>query len=148
MSMPRIDSWGNTITRRHMLAAGGALAAVGLIELYGSGAAAAALRGAPGYLRRSAYKPLIGQSFTLRGAHGPTVTTRLSAVGDIGSRRNQLANSDDAFALTFHAPQNTQLDQGTVTMRHATLGTFQLFVVPASTGRKSTDFVAIVNRAH
>jgi hypothetical protein len=139
------------LTRRRIVQLGGA-AAAGLV-LGGAGSARAASAGSttgPAYLRRSSYSQLKNTAFTATAAGGATVTLRLAEVADLARARSEksLAGSDAAFALTLTGPRKTPLAGSLHELRHASLGTFSLFLVPV--GRPtSTDqrYEVVVDRS-
>jgi hypothetical protein len=58
-----------------------------------------------------------------------------------------LAGSEDAFVLAFAGPLETALEAGTHTLRHAGLGTFELFVSPVELPRADRRYEAVVDRS-
>jgi hypothetical protein len=149
-----------TITRRGLLAAGGAaVVGLALTDAARLTSLAGGLRDVrvPAYLRASSFVPLVGDRFELTAANG-WAAVRLVAVNGLGGARAPvgLAGSpapsappvaDDAFALTFHASGGARLEQDVMTLRHTQLGAFQLLVSPSGTGRHGQDYAAIINRA-
>ena len=57
-------------------------------------------------------------------------------------------SSRDCFSLVFRGPRGLPLRQGTYTLEHSSLGTFQLFVVPGENDRSGVRYGAIVNRLY
>lgn len=152
-----------TLTRRALLAAGGAALAVtafadasriaGLATHIASpgppaAAASAVGGGGPAQLRRSTFTGLIGDRFDLATANG-RVTGRLIAVDSARSSRVRAgqATHEDTFGLVFHAELGTRLPDGIMTVSHAGLGAFSLFVSRSSAGRRGQEYAAIINRA-
>jgi hypothetical protein len=151
------------VTRRGLLAAGAAtLAAVALTDAArlasvatrlgpagpGAGiAAGGATNGAPAHFRRSTFTGLIGERFVLTAA-GARATGRLIAVD--GLRRGAdraLVRNEDAFALVFQTDGRPLLPDEIMTVAHAGLGAFELFVSRSSAGRHGQEYTAIINRA-
>lgn len=134
---------GLPLTRRTLLAAGGAgaatLAAGGLLRAGSGGTASAAAQP----LVRSAFAPHVGSVFELADPGGATVRARLDAVEDLTSGR---AGSEDQFHLLFHGPRAPLLPQSVAEVRHGRLGTSHLLVSPSGTGRRGQDYSVIVNR--
>jgi hypothetical protein len=131
------------VTRRGLLAAGGAALAVAAVEavprwaLPGRGAAAAAT--AP--LRRSAFTPLVGTRFTVAGPDGRPVPLRLDEIGDL----THAADRERAFSLLLHGPREPRLEQGVHRLRHRALADADLLLVPAGTGRNGQDYAITIN---
>jgi hypothetical protein len=150
-----------TLTRRALIAAGGAaLAAAALADASriaglatqiaspGPRAASApAAGGGPAQLRRSTFTGLIGDRFDLATANG-RVTGRLIAVESARSSRvrGSQATPEETFGLVFHAERGPRLPDGIMTVSHAGLGAFSLFVSRSSAGRRGQEYAAIINR--
>jgi uncharacterized protein DUF6916 len=141
------------ITRRGLLAAGGAaVVGLALAELSHVSGVAGVLgsrdAGAPAYLRRSSFVPLVGDRFVLQSADR-RAAVRLTGVNDLGviAAAGAQAGLDDAFALAFHGSPGTRLDQNVMTLSHSGLGSFKLLVSPSGTGHHGQDYSAVINRA-
>ena len=119
------------ITRRRLLAAGGAAGAAAVATLnpqLAKAANAVATFGEPAYLRRSSYPVLLGTDFT---AVAPQrVTFSLASVGDLEAAATveRLRGRDDAFSLVFLGPSG--LPAGTRSFSHQFLCAFELFLSP------------------
>jgi hypothetical protein len=149
------------LTRRGLLAAGGAaLATVALADAAriaavaaqlagaraGTGTGAALDTGVPAHLRRSTFTGLVGDRFELAAA-GRRVTGRLIAVDELGRGADPSAGPrEDAFAVVFHSDGRARLRDDTMTVSHAALGAFPLFISRSGAGRDGQDYVAIINR--
>jgi hypothetical protein len=157
------------LTRRALLAAGGAaLATVALADAGRIAAVAARLAspgpspsaaagaglatgGVPAHLRRSTFAGLVGDRFDLTAA-GRRVTSRLIAVDDLrrrggaGAPAPAPAPREDAFALVFRSDSGTRLTDDTMTVSHAELGAFPLFISRSGAGRRGQEYAAVVNR--
>jgi hypothetical protein len=130
----------HNLTRRGLLASGGAAGAAAFAALNPSVASAITAIGEdPAYLRRSGYARLVGQDFAA-GGWGRTVTLTLAEVGDVGK-----AGRDDAFSLLFVGQAG--IESGTQTLRHPSLGSFRLMVSPVDPSGRSQDYEAIVDRS-
>jgi hypothetical protein len=131
--MTDVDTRGGALlTRRRLVQAGGVAAAGLYLGGLSASASAATAAAVPAYLRRASYAKLTNAAFTATGASGAKVTLRLAEVSDLARARAEksLEGSDNAFALAFSGPRATPLP-GTVTeLRHATLGTFAVFIAP------------------
>jgi hypothetical protein len=117
----------NGVTRRSLLQTGGGAA---LVALIGAGpwstAKALAAAGAPPYLLRSSYLPLVGDSFS---------------VGSSSLRLDEVSGElEDVFGLIFSG----DLDQGIHELRHPQLGRFELFIAPVGA---ATDRQAVIDRS-
>ena len=136
------------LSRRGLLLAGcAALASTSLGGLAGLPAARAGNR--VGGLRRSAFAAHVGEIFALTTTAGATVRARLVEVDDYGRGRVlSRARSDLSFVLVFHAPRSARrLEQDVMAVRHPDLGTVDLLVSPAGTGRHGQDYVAVIDTA-
>jgi hypothetical protein len=106
-------------------------------------AAAAARRRALLHLRRSSYRGLVGQPFTVQGARAKL---RLVTVRDLN--RHQ-AGSDNAFALIFQAPRGApRIPEAVPTLHHPALGSFALLLCAGAPSSSGLRYAAIVNRLH
>jgi len=136
-----------TITRRHLLLAGGA-AISGLALLRGAGALERSLGArSPLGLRRSDYTHHVGSSFRLTGPGGASVIAPLVAVSNV-SGPARLAGSEDAFILIFHAsPRQPRLGQAVMDVHHPRGWSRRLLISPASPGHDGVDYATVINRA-
>ena len=130
------------LTRRSLIRTGTGVAAATLAGLRPWAPARAAA--APSHLLRSSYAGRVGQRFAAGRAK-----LRLVSVSDVAGVAVQpaLAGSEDAFALAFSGPLDGALEAGTYTLRHAELGTFELFVVPVGRPRSDRRYEAVVDRS-
>jgi hypothetical protein len=130
-----------TLTRRGLLASGGAAGAAAFVSLNpGVAKAIVAVGDDPAYLRRSGYTRLVGQDFAA-GSWGRTVTLTLAEVGDAGTTGGR----DDAFSLVFAGPPG--IDSGIQPLSHPSLGRFELMISPVDPSGRSQDYQAIVDRS-
>ena len=132
------------LTRRSLLCAGATAGAAVALGVQPWAAAAAG----PGYLRRSGYAGLEGTHFTVETGAQPVVL-RLESVADVAgaASRRSLAGSDDAFALTLSGPLADPLDSGIHTLRHPSLGSFELFSSPVDTPDGNRLYEIVVDRS-
>jgi hypothetical protein len=72
-----------------------------------------------------AFLPHVHTSFTVRTADGTVAPFVLEHVVERRAVKNV-----EQFSLIFHAPAGTAIADGTHAFRHATLGDFNLFIVP------------------
>lgn len=72
----------------------------------------------------------------------------LWAVNDLNppSLYNAGTSTNSCFGLVFNAPSAPLLTQGTYAVQHATLGKFNLFIVPAAGTVYNQHYEAIINR--
>lgn len=129
---------------------GAAAATLYLGGLTSRAAAAVATARAPAYLRRSSYATLRNSAFTTAGAGGARTTLRLVDVADLERARSEkkLAGRDDAFALTFDGAAGASLASGVRELRHATLGTFSIFIAPVGRPTKTAQrYEVVVDRS-
>jgi hypothetical protein len=143
MSAPAIDVQPpiRGVTRRRLLATGGAAGAaamVGLRPWAADSAAAASGDGVPNYLIRVTYSVLSSPDFTSSSA-GATADLKLIAVTDL---QPDLAGSEDAFALRFTSSR--PLESGTHTFFHKDLGVFDFLIGPVE---NRGEYEVVVNRS-
>jgi hypothetical protein len=132
------------LTRRSLLRSGATAAAAALVGVRPWAPAQAAAAGPAGHLLRSSYAGLTGQRFATESTE-----LRLLSVSDLAGAAVQpsLVGSEDAFALTFSGPLDAALETGTHTLRHADLGTLELFVSPVEQPRTDRRYEAVVDRS-
>jgi hypothetical protein len=132
------------VTRRGLLAAGGAalvVAAVEAVPRWALPGRAAAATAAAAPLARSAFAPLVGTRFTVAGADGRPVALRLDEIGDLA----HAADRERAFSLLLHGPREPRLEQAVHRLRHPALADADLLLVLAGTGRHGQDYAVIIN---
>jgi hypothetical protein len=71
------------------------------------------------------FKPHLGSEFDVQAAGGP-VAMKLSRVDPAGNS----GRKGGAFSLIFATPRGPWLPQAIYPMRHAALGTMEIFLVP------------------
>jgi hypothetical protein len=71
------------------------------------------------------FEPLEGETFTLWGSDGE-VPIKLIEVRRLGAALRE----GGAFSLVFTTPPGPILAQGTYSVKHAALGTLDIFIVP------------------
>lgn len=125
------------ISRRRLLQAGGATAALiavpGLWRLQRSVFA----RGVPAHLRRETYDPLVGSSFA---AAESRQSLQLVAV-------DQLRHSPDGFSLLFRARRGAApLGPVVRGLRHPEIGSVDLVLLPVGRAVHGQSYQSIVNR--
>lgn len=115
------------VTRRRLLATGGAagVVALGFQPWSPEPAGAAIHQDVADYLIRSPYLALSTPNFAI----GAT-TAKLEAVSDLpaATQDTKLAGSEDAFSLTFST--TAPLEPGIQAFSHPDLGQFELFIAP------------------
>jgi hypothetical protein len=136
---------GRGITRRRLLASGGAAAGAAAVgfQPWDPAKANAADWDTPKHLVRGSYLKLSTPDFS-SSRLGSGAGLKLVSVADLGAAATvkSLVNSEDAFALTFIS--DTEFESGTRTLAHPDLGLFELFLTPVE-GKGSYE--AIVNRS-
>ena len=124
------------LPRRAFLVSGASLAGAGWVGALAPRAAAAPelARLKNLALRRSAFLPLLGQTFRIAHDQGSLLVT-LSQVSDL--RPSIRPGAEDQFSLIFtDARLRPALSQGTYSISHVRRGQITLFVVPV--GRRQT----------
>lgn len=133
------------LSRRAFLASGTLLAGVGWAGALASRAVAVPVLVTRKKLamRRSAFAPLVGQTFRMTHGHG-SLTVVLRQVGDLDPSVHP--GLEDQFSLIFTGRRlRPTLSQGTYTISHPWRGRISLFVVPVSRSKTAQDYQAIIN---
>ncbi len=94
-------------------------------------------------LNRPTFAKYIGQNFRVRASSGTFVDMQLVKVVD---RTSIAPQKGECFTLVFQGPKSQSLRQDTYLFEHKTLGTFPLFVVPASLSGGSRHYESAFNR--
>lgn len=96
-------------------------------------------------LSREAFSSAVRTRFVFRS---PSGTTELTLVGteDLLAGKPDHSPVTECFSLQFRGSANRPLDQGSYSVRHGQLGTFDLFVVPSGREGPYQLYVAIFNR--
>jgi hypothetical protein len=135
------------VTRRRLLATGGAAGAAAILGARSwspaTAAAASPATDTPAYLIRSSYLNLSTPDFAT-SLNGYPNTLKLEAVSDLGATvgDTSLAASEDAFALEFTA--GGPLTSGIQSFSHPDLGVFELFIAPVES---HGGYEVVVNRS-
>lgn len=126
---------GRGVTRRRLLATGGAAGAAAAFGGLKPFTARAADPAVPDYLGRSSYAALSTPLFAV----GAT-TAKLEAISDI--QGDNLAGSEDAFSLTFSA--QAPIEPAIQSFSHPDLGDFEFFIAPVEGNGR---YEVVVNRS-
>ena len=98
------------------------------------------------WLRRDHFEGSRGQLMIVR-ASPKSIGLQLLSVSDVPSARQTGALGDpNSFIVLFRGPRSPKLAQGTYRVESATLGTFELFLVPGWTYAWGTAYTATFNR--
>lgn len=134
---------GGIVSRRQVLRAGVAVAAVCLVpELSVVSARSAGAAPAGRGLTLASFSPLVGTDFALGGSRLRLVEVvqRPPSVAD----RSGLTG--EAFSLVFGGGPGGRLTDGTYTLTHPLAGPFSLFLVPVGMARQGQRYQAVVDR--
>jgi hypothetical protein len=144
------------VSRRKFITAGAAAATAGCIPvrplgfLVGTADASTGLGMSSGSLFSSSdnFRPHIGSSFSVATPQRSSVLTLTSVddfrlPGTVAARR--LKTPGAGFTLLFDGSKFDSFPQGTYTVRHAKIGTFDIFLAPVG---MDTDVQAVINRLH
>jgi hypothetical protein len=132
---------GHALTRRALLSAGGAASLA--LAIPGHALARTRRSRAASHLRRSSYRPLLRQRFTVVGSR---VRLRLISIEDLNSHQ---ANSEHAFALNFWIPRGAPpLQDDVPQLYHPRLGSFKFMVSPGRIDGYGQRYCVIINRLH
>ena len=136
---------GAGLSRRTFLVCAGSLAGVGWWGVMAPGAAAAPALVTTKDLafRRSAFLPLLGQTFRI--VHNRrSLTVVLHQVSDL--QPCVRPGAEDQFSLIFtHRGLRPALSQGTYPVRHARRGQISLFLVPIGRSETAQHYQAIID---
>lgn len=133
------------LTRRRLLQGGAGALAVAVIDLHSwVPAFASSINSAPAYLQRSSYTPLLGQNFAAN-IEGQAQTLKLLSISDV--ERTGLVGANDAFVLELSGALGKSIEQGIHTLKHPTLGTFNLFLTPVDQPRSAQNYAIVIDRS-
>jgi hypothetical protein len=158
------------IARRKFLKAGAIAALLGAATPLTKGAAALgkqsgaqpARRSEPGhratsgnrtdllaYYGKSAFNACLNTNFQISlGASlvGKMTLDKIEELVPVARQRAAALEGKECFALWFRGSRNTSLRQNTYTFEHATLGTFEMLLVPAGADNGGSYYQATINR--
>ncbi len=133
------------MTRAGLVKAGAAAAVVigvvpaGRALALPGGSIIAASTGAPRYLRRETYVPLVGDVFHVGRSGESPLEVRL-----VEARR--LPGAGDTFSLLFRGNDGADIESGLHRIAHRSLGSFDLFLGPVGRPATGQELEALVNR--
>lgn len=97
-------------------------------------------------LQRSTFDRYRGDSFRFRSSAGD-VALRLADVRDLATTRTLSAEErEGSFSVVFRGSLAQELGQGTYTVVHHRIGTFDLFIVPQKATADGHSYEAVFNR--
>jgi len=104
-------------------------------------------------LSMDSFSPFIDTPFTLRGVgvKMSSVSVILTRVADLRKSPSEIALANqgrELFSLEFTGPNSNPLPQGMYAFSNASLGTFNLMVVPGTSGNRDATYQATVNRLY
>lgn len=136
-------------TRSNFLKAGGAaFVSAGAVPLVGAAAAGQSATDPLYHLRLASYKPFLHSLFHLEHPHGQVSAELVEITNLVALRRHRrkAAAGEECFSLLFEEKKGEPVAQGTYTLKHPRMGSFQLFLVPVGRGAKGHYLEAVVNR--
>ena len=99
------------------------------------------------WLRRDMFEALVGETFVVSRPGSKSIQVRLTRVEDVLSARNAgTVNHQDCFAVLFRGSRPPYLVQGTYRIENATLGGFEVFLVPGAVSSTGITYTATFNR--
>jgi hypothetical protein len=135
-----------SVSRRAFLAGGASLAGIGSVCVLVPGAAAAVVQATSSRslaIRRSAFVPLVGQTFQIVGDRR-SLSVVLRQVNDLVPAVRP--GAEDQFSLVFtDTSLHPVLRQGTYPIRHARQGWTSLFVAPVDRRRTAQHYQATID---
>jgi hypothetical protein len=93
---------------------------------------------------KATFLPYVNTIFRIYASSSKILTTTLVSVDDIGPVPDNPVAGRECFALKFRGAE--ALKQDTYKIEHQTLGSFELFLVPAGTKNKNFYYLAVINR--
>jgi hypothetical protein len=141
----------SAVSRRNLLRTGALVGAAALVPRTVSAAVGKAAPSraplAASWPLRSTFAAQIGSTFVVNGRSLKPVRLMLAEVGDVPSARTAgTVGYEETFAVRFDGPAGLRLRQGTYELRHAALGTLQIFIVPVGSPAKVQAYEAIFNQ--
>ena len=91
--------------------------------------------------RLETFLPLVNDEFLIRVPGGETITVHLAEANGISAPRPP--DRRTPFAITFRGPPAPILAQRIYPFEHATLGAFELFIVPLTPDAGGTVYEAV-----
>lgn len=101
------------------------------------------------FLSRETFARYLNTKFSFDHSEVPSTILKLIEVNDLTpleGRRSAAATGRECFAAVFTGPENVPLRQETYTVTHASLGRFEMFIVPIGDSRKGRRYEAVFNR--
>ena len=143
---------GSLFSRRQVIGAAGALAAVTMVPglLRSVTPPHLSVRGGGSSevdLTLGRFTPYVGSDFVVRtGGLAKERVTLVEAVAKPPHPHDRKGLHGESFSLIFAGAGAKAFDDGTFTVSHATMGAFRLFLVPVGQARETQRYQAVVNR--
>jgi uncharacterized protein DUF6916 len=93
---------------------------------------------------KATFLPYLNTIFRIYASSSKIITTTLVGVDDSGPVPDKQVPGRECFEVKFRGTE--ALKQNTYRIEHQTLGSFELFLVPAGTKQKNFYYVAVINR--
>jgi hypothetical protein len=138
------SSWASVVSRRQALKLGLAAAAA----LTG-GLAVAGFTSRVRQFGELGYKEfagVVGKSFQVQFKGRPSLTLRLADARPLPRPAGPYRPAGEGFSLRFEGPPAPVLAQDTYRVENATLGSFDIFLVPIGPQQSAPTYEAVVNR--
>lgn len=100
------------------------------------------------FLSRETFASYLNTSFSFSHPEVPSATLKLIEVTDLTpeqGKRSARATGKECFAAIFRGSRTVSLRQETYKVTHASMGTFEMFIVPVGASREGL-YEAIFNR--
>lgn len=99
-------------------------------------------------ITRMMFTENLGTRFTFRLGGVKLTDMPLIAVYNLNPPfvKSDGTTSRECFSIVFQGPASIPLRQGTYTVAHSTLGTFDLFIVPGARNGTALHYEAVINR--
>jgi len=97
------------------------------------------------HLEYADFVPHVGTSYLISDELETPVSLELIEVTPLGSSDAAVAPDGrrQAFSLLFRAPETTSIPQRTFALRHASMGTLDIFLVPIGPGKGGALYEAV-----
>ena len=92
-------------------------------------------------MRAATFSPHVNTGFRMRMEPNRVVEMMLTAVSE-----NRSSPQLESFTLSFLAPPDAPVSQGSYAVAHDALGEFELFVVPVGRNPHGVEYEAVFNR--
>lgn len=100
------------------------------------------------YMTRKTFTQYLQTEFVIDPGYTFPLIVRLIEVKDrrLDVNKQNNPSNRECFSLTFRAPDDANVKQGTYRIKHDALGIFELYVIPSRDKQNRVFYEAIINR--